>query len=385
MARFARRASLLAFLGFALALGSAAPTYAADPAIATGFASARADGMMLGILLAVLVLQIAGWAITRDPSIPFYLAFVITLGLGELLRGGMLPSTHAIPPLAMFAFLNGLTGIASFGFVTVYLRLWQDARRMFWMLLAVEAPKSLVTIAFALIPALQPYAEVVRAPSFLIGILVTLPIALLRARRFPPGFSLASAFGFLMLAVIYRVLRQFTGLDSPLLDRWLYEIAAAADVLLFGIALIVRARYVVRERRGLEVRLEVATAAAEHDPLTGALNRRGLFSRAATKRASGTLFFLDVEGCDPVEAVAALRGVAPEDALVARIDGDQFVVVTREGTGRPEVLANRFADAVAAHASIGFVMLDGMPFENALRIAGANAYRAKASRRTSEV
>jgi hypothetical protein len=97
---------------------------------------------MLGVLLAVLVLQLAVWTITRDPSIPFYALFVLTLGVAELFRDAILPTPRGIPPLPMLALLDCIGGLASVGFTIVFLRLRQDARRLFWFLLGGIAPES---------------------------------------------------------------------------------------------------------------------------------------------------------------------------------------------------------------------------------------------------
>lgn len=376
-----------------------------DSAVDIGIASARAGGVMLGVLLAVLIFQIAGWVITREPSIPFYALYVAGLASIELLRDGLFPLPQAVPPLSMMVVLDSVTGIAAAGFVAVYLRLWQDDRRLLWLLVAGLAPKFLVALAFPLIAALRPYSEAIRIPNLLLG-LVALCIALARARRFPPALALSSGLAFVELGVVYRAVRDATPLANGFLDRWVYEIATTADALLFGLAVIVRARYVVRERRALQERLEAATTAAEHDPLTGMLNRRGLFSRAATI-AAGTLFVVDLDGLKTindrfgrdtgervlVEVAEALRRLVPENALIGRLGDDRFVLVVRASLARPELLANRISDAIEAietptrlhgedfGTSLSFVPLEGMPFENALRIADTKVYRAKLKKR----
>jgi diguanylate cyclase (GGDEF)-like protein len=376
-----------------------------DGAIDLALIAGRADGVLLGVLLAVLILQLAGWAISRDPSIPFYALFVVTLGIAELLRDALLPRLFGIPPLPMLALLDGINALGSIGFIVVFLRLWQDARVLFWLMLAGIAPEFLALLAVAVVPVLQPHSEAFRAPILLIGTVVLFAIALVRARRFPPALSLASALTFTVLSIVYRAVRVLTPLHDPFLDRWTFEIVTVIDALAFGYAVIVRARYVVQERRVLEERLDEARAAADHDPLTGALNRPGLFSRVAAL-ASGALFYVDLDGFKAindrfghlagdrilVEVTEVLRRVAPRDAFVARLGGDEFVVVTRDVVARPDLLAARFARAIAGietpgrlrgdgfGASLGFVALDGMSFENALRIADAKAYRVKLSK-----
>jgi diguanylate cyclase (GGDEF)-like protein len=218
--------------------------------------------------------------------------------------------------------------------------------------------------------------------------------------------AVLAAIGCDLLDVVYRVVRDLTPFSNTFLDRWTYEISTRGHAVLFGLAVIVGVRYMVLERRELQLRLNEAIFAAEHDPLTGALNRRGLFSRAA-QMPSGTLFFVDLDAFKEindrfghgagdevlVEVVKALHRLAPEGSLVARVGGDEFVVVTAEGTNRTEVLAARFGEAIAAvessarlrgdgfGASLGVVSLHGIAVENALRIADAKAYRAKMGKR----
>ena len=80
----------------------------------------------------------------------------------ELQRDRIFPSFLPIPPLAMLALLYGITEVAGAAFIVVYLRLWKEGRWAFWLLVGAEATKFLVTIAFAVLPPLQPQAENVR-------------------------------------------------------------------------------------------------------------------------------------------------------------------------------------------------------------------------------
>jgi diguanylate cyclase (GGDEF)-like protein len=387
--------------------GAGLPRIVADePAIDLGIASARLDGIMLGVLAALLVLQLAGWTITRDPSIPLYGLFIATFGVIGLERDGLFPLPPGIPPLAVLLLVDIVNGVANVAFVAVYLRLWQDDRKLLWLLVAGTAPVLLAAIPLALAPALRPYTEALRAPLLFIGCVTLTTVTLLRAQRFPPAWSLSTALGMTLLSVVYRTVRDLTPFSNPFLDRWTFELATSADVLLFGLAIIVRARYVVGERHALKEQLDRATIAADHDLLTGALNRRGLLARTAALH-NGTLFAIDLDGFKAindrfghaagdailVEVVAALRALLPPEGLIARMGGDEFVVVIPEESEPPDGMVRRFSAAIAAieargrlrgdgfGASIGSASLAGMTFENALRIADTKAYRSKSAKR----
>jgi diguanylate cyclase (GGDEF)-like protein len=374
-----------------------------DPAIDDAVRAARAGGIMLGVLLAVFCLQLAGYVITRDPSIPWYAGLVVSLMLVELLRDGAFPGQR-MPSLVWLAALDMATGWCTVGFVLTYLQLWTKARRTFWIVVAGLLVVGLFDVAVGIGRVLHGQTESVRSPVLFLGSLVLLGATLARLRTFAPARFLLLAQGTLLLGVSYRVLRTFTPLSVPFLDRWAFEIATVANALFFGVALIARWRYALHQREQLEVRLEDATRAAEHDALTGALNRRGLITSLENVTA-GTLFYVDLDGFKLindryghadgdailVQVVRVLRTIVGPEATVARVGGDEFVVVVAdEDRTRADRLVEQMCDAIALvkpgsrtrapalSASIGYAPLTGLTLDNAMRIADANAYRVKA-------
>jgi diguanylate cyclase (GGDEF)-like protein/PAS domain S-box-containing protein len=165
----------------------------------------------------------------------------------------------------------------------------------------------------------------------------------------------------------------------------------------------------VTERKALEERLKYL---AFHDALTGLPNRALLMDRlrealARARRDGGLVcvLYVDLDGYKAVNdslgheagdevlrhVAARLRAsVRPEDA-VARLSGDEFVVVMEHaGGGAPEAIAERLLDRlrspfkvgrheVAVGASVGMAL--GGPGqedpETLLRAADAALYRAK--------
>ena len=108
------------------------------------------------------------------------------------------------------------------------------------------------------------------------------------------------------------------------------------------------------EVTALKARLEIATHAAQHDPLTGILNRAGfvteLTTRLARDRKSQTIMLVDLDrfklvndtlghhaGDDLVRKIcSAMAGVMPHGGLLARLGGDEFGIVI-EGAGEQAI------------------------------------------------
>jgi diguanylate cyclase len=115
---------------------------------------------------------------------------------------------------------------------------------------------------------------------------------------------------------------------------------------------------------------------ARHDMLTGLLNRAGLFNAAngdtrARIHAGMTLLYLDLDGFKPindaygheagdrllVQVAERLLRLAGSEALVARMGGDEFVVV---GDCRDSATARELANAIAREIARPFDLAPGI-------------------------
>ncbi|WP_092004549.1 GGDEF domain-containing protein [Paraburkholderia lycopersici] len=149
---------------------------------------------------------------------------------------------------------------------------------------------------------------------------------------------------------------------------------------------------------------------ARHDALTGLLNRDGLFSAAGRSGASlikagMTVFFVDLDGFKSVndahghksgdvllaQVASRLRTLASPGAWVARIGGDEFVIIEPRVERAPHEWAAFVTEAierpfelapgllVSVGASVGFTMVaaDDLDIEMALRRADLAMYAVK--------
>ncbi|MDE1179207.1 diguanylate cyclase [Paraburkholderia sp.] len=154
---------------------------------------------------------------------------------------------------------------------------------------------------------------------------------------------------------------------------------------------------------------------ARHDALTGLLNREGLFKAAAQRdtplvRAGMTLLYLDLDGFKAVndayghgagdmlliQVALRLRALSGEQALVARMGGDEFVIIdTVAGGQTPQELAVAIARAieqpfelsqglvVTIGASVGIanVRAEDTDIDAVLRLADTAMYDAKRNKK----
>ena len=154
--------------------------------------------------------------------------------------------------------------------------------------------------------------------------------------------------------------------DARQRTRTLQIVQVCAFTLAIGnfaaimICMLRRMRQAERQRREWQ-------DAAYHDPLTGLLNRHGLETKArhllADGHTQGTLLLLDLDGFKPVNdlhghptgdlvlkyVAQALRQVARNTDLLARMGGDEFVLICPriDQADAVQHLCNRLLDAIA--------------------------------------
>ncbi len=122
--------------------------------------------------------------------------------------------------------------------------------------------------------------------------------------------------------------------------------AMAMEALLSGIGIAYRIRLLIRERDEAREQEAVARALADIDGLTGLLNRRAFLTRAIGRPGLQALALADLDhfkmvnetighdgGDEVLRAFArALTAAAPPGALVARLGGEEFAVLSDAAT-----------------------------------------------------
>jgi GGDEF domain-containing protein len=146
----------------------------------------------------------------------------------------------------------------------------------------------------------------------------------------------------------------------------------------------------VKEMNAWKIRALKAEYEAAHDPMTGVLNRKGLFEayEASFEEAYNIVYVIDIDGLKTVndtlghaEGDRFIKNVANQldntakaaDGVVARVGGDEFVLLVKEiiSFGNPE------------NFSYGWVCIaDYVNLDAALDQADTNMYTRKKERGT---
>jgi diguanylate cyclase (GGDEF)-like protein len=369
--------------------------------------SALVTGVTFGILLAVTLWQSTVFWLARDLTIIPFLLAIATRSTLEAIRGGLLsPHLFGSEQMTLFV-LDVLAGAAEVTFVIGFLRVERRLTIGAFAVSVVVLAAALLTVW--LVPAAQAFAQPVWSVLRITGAMVLAGVAVwrLRAGFMPAIFALAGILGNLG-STIYLVLLDRAGVVFAPLDPWVFQIGTAVPALVLAVGIPFRTRFIYSEREVLERDLRAAEYAAQHDPLTGLLNRRGLAAWTAGRRlAGGCLLFIDLDGFKRVNdhaghdagdrALMAVAGVLTSAVragdAVARVGGDEFVVVLdqRSATRAAEITQTVAGDVAALTpagpdirigASIGRADFGRDPdFERTLALADADAYRVKAERR----
>ncbi len=366
-----------------------------------------AGGIVIAILATVAIFQLLAVFALRDPTIAWYLGFTLSLIGIELARDSYLPfgQTGNVAGLLVF---SALSTFCIVGFSASYLRLRTQAPKLLYAAIFWGAIPSFLGGVFIVATNRRIDILSLAVPDLACLVALIVIAAVRRRSGYEPATYLGLGLVGITLIFAAKIVRDVAGLPSPFLDRWGLEIGAVFDVFAFSQGVAFRYKYLVAERERMTKDLNAATHAAQHDQLTGLLNRRGLETRfRELAPAESAVLFVDLDGFKAVNDAGghaagdrALRGVARilshavrAADLVARVGGDEFVVVLLDASeiaGAPDVIA-RITSAVSFFrplgadndtrigVSIGCAATNALTsLSAALETADADAYRIKA-------
>lgn len=373
------------------------------------------DGICYGILLALLVYNLALAGIFRDPTYGFYIgqcAFaLLTLasfnGHAAHYLWGQWPwwqerGNVVLPSLWL------LLG-------TLFARSFLDTRRVPSLDRLLQAIGA-VAVGTALLGLWGWFtiAQTLNEITASVGTLLAAVAAVIVLRSgFQPARWYLGGQALLFLSVLGVVLVNWEVIQAPFLLANGLQIGVAAEMVVFAIALSRRISGLRASQTALRLHAAHLAQAAATDPLTGLANRTGLAQGAAQLLADGAphaLMLLDLDRFKPINDVhghdagdAVLRAVAARlqahiraGDIVARLGGDEFVVLLADP--RPdadlEALALRLGAAVrqpvefhghaltvGASTGIARSPRDGRTLTELMRSADQAMYQAKQSGR----
>jgi len=372
------------------------------------------DGICYGILLALLVYNLALAGSFRDPTYGFYIgqcAFaLLTLasfnGHAAHYLWGQWPwwqeRGHVVLPSLWLLF------------GALFARSFLDTRRVPRLdgLLRAVGTLAACTALLGLLgwfATAQALNEFTASAGALLAAVAA--VAILR-RGFMPARWYLGGQALLFLSALGVVLVNWKVIDAPFLLANGLQIGVAAEMVVFAIALSRR----ISDLRASQIQLRLHAAhlaqAAATDPLTGLANRAGLAQSAArvlTDGAPHALMLLDLDRFKPINdrhghdaGDAVLRAVAARlqahiraDDTAARLGGDEFVVLLANPLTdeQLEALARRLDAAVrqpvdfqgqaltvGASAGIARSPRDGRTLTELMRNADQAMYQAKQAR-----
>lgn len=375
------------------------------------------QGLLTGIGLCLMAYSLAQWISLRDPAFLFYGLNVLGVGLFFLNQFG-LAAQHLWGEypwlLGRLSPLSGLLGlIGGMMFVDHILAvrtLYPGVSRA----LRLGSGLALVTgVLFAADLVSYRVAGLVTTVLGPVPMLLAIPVAWTRARHGDRtalfifvGWGIY-AVGVVVMAALLRGLAPVTFWTQHAM-----QFASMGEMAMWMMVLGVRTEEVRRQVDEARRDRDRLAWLAHTDPLTGALNRRGLHSglqpllQSASPRHLHAIFLIDLDGFKPVndlyghevgdalliEVVRRLRHTLRSPDLVARIGGDEFVVVTpglasvdlaeTVGCKLMQVFGSSFdvmGQSCRVGATIGYALapVDGADTDTLLRLADAALYAGK--------
>ncbi len=357
-----------------------------DPRIATPDESERFNLAMsavyaafAGLCIALLCYNFAVWTALRHRFQLAYCAMVAGLLLYAFSTSGALawawPSIANTDRIRVNYLTLGLSSIAAFAFARAFFEPRVFAGRFGRIAAGASISMLGATLAYVLFAQYNVHLFDTLYCWAFVGQIAVIPPILWRAWTMRSNYlwMFAVAWAAPIGLASLRVANSINLIGSSF---WLDNstiLSMSLEALLSSIAIAYRVRLLSAERDAAREGEIAARLLADTDPLTGLLNRRAFLQQAIGRAGEQTLMIADLDhfkrvnetighdGGDEVLRVFArtLRQSLPSDALVARIGGEEFAIVTpsafavEPGEILARLRAGRMPYDVSVTASIG--------------------------------
>ena len=326
-----------------------------EPRIATPEQSARSNLAMgavyagfAGLCVALLCYNLALWVALRHRFQLAYCAMVLGLLLYAFSSSGALawawPTIGNTERLRINYLTLGLSAVAALAFARAFFEPRVFAGRLGTLVTVASATMLVASLGFALFAPYQVRPlDRFYSWAFVGQMAVIVPI-LWRAWTtrsnylwlFALAWAAPIALAALRIASSFSLIHWSFWLDNSTI------LSMTLEALLSSLAIAYRMRLLSLERDAARDGEIAARLLADTDPLTGLLNRRAFLHRAIGREGEQILMIADLDhfkrvnetighdGGDEVLRVFArtLRQSVPPEALVARIGGEEFAIVT---------------------------------------------------------
>jgi diguanylate cyclase (GGDEF)-like protein len=304
-------------------------------------------GGFAGLVLALLIYNLALWRALRYRFLPFYCLMLLALAGYAFSSSAAIalifPDVSNMMRMRINYVTLALAGVAAMGFVRCFFEPRVIGRRL--ALIGNAAAVALLIPAAGiaafgewqlhLFDALYSFAF----PALIVLIVPVLYSAWRRRSEYLGLFALAwfmpIALALLRCANILGFVPYRFWLDNSTL------LAMAVESVTSSLAIAYRIQQISRDRDLAREQELAARMLADIDPLTGLLNRRAFLARAIGRTEEQVLLLADIDhfkqvndtighdGGDEVLRVVArtLRQAVPLEALVARFGGEEFAIV----------------------------------------------------------
>lgn len=330
------------------------------PTIATAAQSALSNTIMsavysafAGVCVALLLYNVGLARALRHAFLPFYCLMMVGMLLYAFTSSGAFawafPAVDNNARLKMNYVLLAATGIAAINFLRHFFEPHVITPWLGRMVRAASFGVALPALGVALLsPWHLKLFDTAYTVGFLILLIAILPIMVAAWRKksqflwlFVVAWITPIVLAAMRTACALNLLDYSFWLDNSTILSMVLEALLSSLAIAYRILLITRERDVAREQE------MAARLLADADPLTGLMNRRAFLREAIGRAGDQQLLLLDIDnfkrindtighdGGDDVLRIVArtLRIASHPHALVARIGGEEFAIVS--GPGEP--------------------------------------------------